>query len=114
VGDFTPLTRESRQDYLLQYLFLTITFKTTLFCTLLIAKLKYIGFPVDTIDWVNSYLSNRSQQVTINTESGIVTSQHRKITNGVPQGSILASLLFVIYTFDFHHIINIQYYADDT
>ena len=80
---------------------------------LLLIKLEYVGVRGQTLEWFKSYLSNRSQVVFING----VLSEHEQIKCGVPQGSILGPLLFLIYINDLSSIIDIattRMYADDT
>ena len=80
---------------------------------LLLIKLEYVGVRGQTLEWFKSYLSNRSQAVFING----VLSEHEQIKCGVPQGSILGPLLFLIYINDLSSIIGIattRMYADDT
>ena len=77
------------------------------------AKLKALGFKQAALDWINSYLSGRSQQVF--TESG--ESSWIYLINGVPQGSILGPLLFTILVNDICqalHFCHYHLYADDT
>ena len=67
------------------------------------------------LDWFASYLSNRSQKVTVNG----VLSDRVGIDFGVPQGSCLGPLLSVIYSSKLFNIVNKQLpnvhaYADDT
>ncbi|CAB3984748.1 Hypothetical predicted protein [Paramuricea clavata] len=59
-------------------------------------KLKRIGVQGQTLCWFQSFLSNRSQQTIIANS----LSESLKITVGVPQGSILGQLLFIIYIND--------------
>ena len=80
---------------------------------LLIEKLKILGFDDLTCKWVESYLHNRYQCVSIGDEK----SDWEGILNGVPQGSILGPLLFTILTSDMRkcfHFGNYHEYADDT
>lgn len=80
---------------------------------LMLAKLKYYGFDIDSIQLISSYLNNRSQKVVYNN----VTSNGLNILSGVPQGAILSPLLFIIYTIDIILAPNhcqTQAYADDT
>lgn len=80
---------------------------------LLCAKLQYYGIEKKALMFFQSYLSNRYQMV--RTNLGI--SQPEPIPSGVPQGSILGPLLFLVYTFDLYTKVencNIQSYADDT
>lgn len=81
--------------------------------SILIAKLEYYGFNSKSLQLMISYLSNRYQYVDYNeTQSSVL-----KITTGVPQGSILGPLLFIIYMNDIISTCNIFYpilYADDT
>ena len=65
-------------------------------------------------NWFESYLSNRSQIVEY---AGVTSSNQVNISSSVPQGSILAPLLFIIYVSNFNNCLefssNISF-ADDT
>ena len=80
---------------------------------ILLSKLNHYGIRGVANKWFSSYLSNRYQKVSLNGES----SQRLPITCGVPQGSILGPLLFLLYINDMHlameHSI-IYHFADDT
>ena len=80
---------------------------------ILLEKLKYYGVRGVTYKLFESYLSNRYQYVSINGS----LSRKLLITHGVPQGSILGPLLFIIFINDLHnsvaHSVTLHF-ADDT
>ena len=70
-------------------------FDTVNHCILL-KKLDHYGINNIANRWLGSYLSNRMQNVSLNGAS----SENQPITCGVPKGSILGPLLFLIYIDD--------------
>jgi hypothetical protein len=80
---------------------------------ILIRKLKYYGFSTNSVNLVKDYLSNRRQYV----EYDEINSHELNITTGVPQGSVLGPLFFIIYLNDLNKV-NSSFtpiiYADDT
>ena len=80
---------------------------------ILLKKLELYGLKGVTLDWFSSYLSNRQQQCVV---EGCV-SKPQLISCGVPQGSILGPLLFLIYINDLPGCLlhtKAHMYADDT
>ena len=80
---------------------------------ILLSKLKYYGLTDAPLRWFNSYLLDRKQYVELDGKKSSVSF----INTGVPQGSILGPLLFIIYINDINSaskLLNASLYADDT
>ena len=110
VNDWTlNLENKTRTDIL--YLDLTKAFDR-ISHKLLLHKLRNLGFPQDFLNFITSYLADRSQTVSINNAN----SMPRKVEMGVPQGSVIGSLLYVIFANEIPSVIKhstIVMYADD-
>ena len=78
----------------------------------LIHKLNSVGIRGSLLDWFTNYLHNRTQAVVIKGQK----SDYLDITAGVPQGSVLGPILFLIYINDLTYSIEsiIKLFADDT
>ena len=80
---------------------------------ILLSKLDFYGVRGKALSWFRSFLTNRSQFVTVSGSD----SKSKFMKHGVPQGSVLGPLLFLIYVNDLH--IALRYslavlFADDT
>jgi len=67
------------------------------------------------LGWIQSFLTNRMQQVSFNGQ----LSRSQSLLFGVPQGSVLVPLLYLLYTAELeqlilHHGLRIDQYADDS
>ena len=80
---------------------------------ILLAKLKYYGFQEQSLLWIKSYLKERKQFCKLNHNTSSVKSIHC----GIPQGSNLGPLLFLIYVNDLPNCLEESVpniFADDT
>ena len=77
----------------------------------LLSKLKAHGIGKHLCAWIGDWLSDRQQRVVLNGE----VSDWQKVINGVPQGSVLGSKLFLIYVNDLERnlLSKVAKFADD-
>jgi len=74
-------------------------------------KLHHYGIRGNTLEWLKDFLTGRKQQVLVNGEQ----SDSTQVTSGVPQGTVLAPLLFLCFINDLPKNIlsTVRIYADD-
>ena len=79
---------------------------------ILLKKLEHYGIRDTALTWFTSYLNNRSQFVELNGHK----SENLPLPTGVPQGSILGPLLFLLYINDLPSAADLKYviFADDS
>ena len=80
---------------------------------ILLSKLEYYGVCDESLPWFKNYFTGRKQFVHIDPQS----SEELAMTSGVPQGSILGPLLFIVYINDLPRCVkhcSVNMYADDT
>ena len=78
----------------------------------LLSKLRSYGVAGKLFEWIENFLSNRTQRVCIRGSF----SKWVNITSGVPQGSVLGPILFIIFVNDMPDVVNsmLLMFADDT
>ena len=93
-----------------------IDFKKAFDCVqfdILLHKIDQLGLDLTICGWIKDYLFDRKQKVIANNH----TSRTKTVKQGVPQGSILGPLFYLIYANDIHKIVKncgFIFYADDT
>ena len=109
------LALDSGNVSLLTFFDLSAAFDTIDHCILLDRLQHMYGISGTALSWFSSYLTNRTQSVIINDHISQVSS----LSYGVPQGSVLGPILFILYTKPLSdliqcHSIKSQAFADDT
>ena len=80
---------------------------------LLLEKLKRVGIKGKLLNWFKAFLSNRKQEVVVD---GFKSFIHA-VLSGVPQGSVLGPILFIIFINDMADTlkyVKLKSFADDT
>ena len=77
----------------------------------LITKLKHYGIQNKILTWIEDFLKNRHQKVVVRGKE----SPSAEVTSGVPQGSVLGPLVFLVYINDITKVVSseISLFADD-
>ena len=106
---------DSGSSALVVSLDLSAAFDTVCHRTLLTRLENMFGLSGTVLDWISSYLSDRSQFVCLNGHKSTVS----QLTTGVPQGSVLGPLLFTSFTSPVSQLVSSfnlshQQYADNT
>ena len=99
---------------LLSLLDLSAAFDTVDHQILVERQRRTYGLSSRALDWISSYLSGRTQFVRYNGE----TSQVMPVTSGIPQGTVLGPVLFILYAADVIKLVedagfSVHAYADD-
>ena len=77
----------------------------------LIQKLNHCNLHPNTVEWIRSFLTDRSQRVVVDGH----TSDEKPVLSGVPQGSVLGPILFLIFINDISDSVDsfLRLFADD-